>query len=47
MFWPQAFEDIDPDAEYRQLIARFTALPDQPFVFHQQLCFKDLADARR
>jgi iron complex transport system substrate-binding protein len=46
MFWPQAFEDIDPDAEYRQLIARFTSLPDQPFVFHQQLCFKDLDDAR-
>ena len=46
MFWPQAFEAVDPDAEYRQLIARFTSLPDQPFVFHQQLCFKDLADAR-
>ncbi len=42
MFWPAAFADLDPDAEYRRLIHNFTTLPDLPFIFHQQVCFKNL-----
>jgi len=42
LFWPRAFSDLDPDAEYRSLISEFTTLPDVPFVFHQQVCFSDL-----
>jgi iron complex transport system substrate-binding protein len=42
-FWPQAFADLDPDAEYRRMIATFTTLPDRPFVFFQRLCFAEVA----
>jgi iron complex transport system substrate-binding protein len=42
MFWPQHFADLNPDDEYRALVSQFTSLPDAPFVFHSQLCFKDL-----
>lgn len=42
IFWPAAFADLDPDAEYRRLIRDFTTLPDRPFVFHRQACFNDL-----
>lgn len=41
-FWPQAFADLDPDAEYRRMIATFTTLPDRPFVFFQRLCFAEV-----
>lgn len=44
IFWPQAFADLDPDAEYRRLIQTFTTLPDVPFVFHRQLCFNTIAN---
>ncbi len=47
IFWPEQFTDLDPDAEYRMLIRQFTALPDVPFVFHQQACFEDLSTASR
>jgi iron complex transport system substrate-binding protein len=39
LFWPDAFADLDPDAQYRGLINEFTTLPDVPFVFHAQVCF--------
>ncbi|WDY59827.1 ABC transporter substrate-binding protein [Pseudomonas sp. PSKL.D1] len=42
LFWPQHFADLDPDHEYRQLIAEFTTLPARPFVFHGQACFANL-----
>jgi iron complex transport system substrate-binding protein len=42
LFWPEAFADLDPDAEYRRLIRDFTTLPDRPFVFHEQVCFDAL-----
>lgn len=45
LFWPQAFADLDPDAEYRRLIRDFTTLPDVPFVFHRQVCFNTIANA--
>jgi len=38
LFWPEAFADLEPDAEYRRLISEFTTLPDVPFVFHAQVC---------
>lgn len=31
--YPQRFAALSPDATYRELIARFTTLPDVPFVF--------------
>lgn len=38
--WPEAFTDLDPDADYRQILARFTTLPTQaPFVFAGRECF--------
>jgi iron complex transport system substrate-binding protein len=42
LFWPEPFAGLDPDAEYRRLIRDFTSLPDVPFVFHGQVCFKAL-----
>jgi iron complex transport system substrate-binding protein len=42
LFWPEAFADLDPDAEYRRLIRDFTTLPNRPFVFHEQVCFDTL-----
>jgi iron complex transport system substrate-binding protein len=45
LFWPQAFADLAPDAEYRRLIRDFTTLPDVPFVFHRQVCFNTIANA--
>jgi iron complex transport system substrate-binding protein len=44
IFWPEAFADLDPDAEYRRLIRDFTNLPDVPFVFHRQVCFNTIAN---
>lgn len=45
LFWPQAFIELDPDAEYRRLIREFTTLPDLKFIFHEQVCFSTLSTA--
>lgn len=38
--WPEALADLDPDAQYRQVIRRYTMLPvETPFVFAAQACF--------
>jgi len=34
--YPQRFAHLDPDASYRDLVARYTDLPATPFVFHVQ-----------
>ncbi|WP_125832881.1 hypothetical protein [Pseudomonas sp. v388] len=40
--WPETFNDLNPDASYRELIARFTTLPtDVPFVFSGRECFPE------
>lgn len=37
--WPAAFDDLDPDASYRELIADYTSLPaDEPFIFAADDC---------
>jgi iron complex transport system substrate-binding protein len=45
LFWPQAFIDLDPDAEYSRLIREFTTLPDLKFIFHEPVCFSTLSTA--
>lgn len=47
VFWPAQFQQLDPDAEYRQLISTFTTLPDLPFVFHAQACLGNVNSAQR
>lgn len=43
ILWPQAFDDLDPDASYRTWVARFTELPDAPLVFSARHCGIDEA----
>lgn len=43
LMWPEALRDLDPDTQYRQLIATFTTLPDRPFVFQASACLDDPA----
>ena len=34
--YPQRFAHLDPDASYRDLVARYTDLPAAPFLFYMQ-----------
>ncbi|MES2531044.1 MAG: ABC transporter substrate-binding protein [Pseudomonadota bacterium] len=41
--YPQRFAELTPDATYRELIARFTTLPDAPFVFRATRAYSGAA----
>ncbi|AVJ25974.1 ABC transporter substrate-binding protein [Achromobacter spanius] len=37
--YPQTLGELDPDATYREILARFTEIPDAPFLFEMHRAF--------
>lgn len=45
--YPSHFTDLRPDETYREVLRRFTTLPDTPFLFHLSRAYADGAPCER